>query len=183
MLRRWTKEDISYLVREWSNTPLPRMAKHLGRSMRATQAKAITLGLGAANRGLTTVYTIEREYGYDRERIHKAMEHLGMKRAPGMSRSTASRKGGVRTYIKDKDLGALLSFLAAYPDGERLYSPTARKTGALMWGTGGKPPQCLGCGRTDRKHAYKGKCAPCHQRAYRQAKLAREKAMPTHSPI
>jgi len=168
--KHWTQEELSYLVREWGHLSLKELCKRIPRPIRAIQAKACELGLGPGNRGLITVFHIEREYGYDRERIHKAMEHLGIKLTKGLTRSTSSRKHGQRGYIPDSRVEDLLSFLASYPDGKRLYHLTGKRTPAGVWGVGIKPPACLGCNRTDRPHAYKGMCARCHTKAYKARK-------------
>lgn len=178
--KHWTQAEVSYLVREWGAVSLQVLSRHLGRAPRGIQAKASELGLGPANRGLVTVYVIEREYGYDRERIHKAMEHLGIRLTKGNTRTTSARKGGQRGYIPDSRVEDLLSFLATYPDGKRLFHRTGKRTEAGVWGIGIKPPACLDCGTAARPHAYGGKCASCQTKAYkaRKAGMGNKRAIP-----
>lgn len=163
----WTQAEVSYLVREWGNLSLDVLERKLKRPIRGIQAKASLLNLGPANRGLWTVFTIEREYGYDRERITKAMAYLGIRLTKGLTRSTSNRKGGQRGYLPESRLDDLLQFLASHPDGERLFNPTGKRTKAGVWGIGIKPPACLGCGTSARPHVGKGYCASCRQKQYR----------------
>lgn len=44
--KNWTNEEIAYLEERWGATPIPSMAKHLGRSVNAVKLKAGRMGLG-----------------------------------------------------------------------------------------------------------------------------------------
>lgn len=44
--KNWTSEEIAYVEERWGATSIPRMAKHLGRSVNAVKLKAGRMGLG-----------------------------------------------------------------------------------------------------------------------------------------
>lgn len=166
MSKPWSAAEVALLERAWGERGADAIARELGRSERAVEAMAAQRKLGAPNRGRLTPYGIQREFGFCRIRVVKACERLGIRfgralAGPGVARERSPSR---RRYIPEDRLEELLDFLRAWPDGERLYSPRARRTDSRMWGTGQKPAACLSCGRTDRPHRACGWCVACASR-------------------
>lgn len=173
---RWTAADVLYLEKNWGEKGADKIAEDLKRTRVAVESMAAKRGLGSPNRGRMTVRGISKEFGYDRIRVIKACEHLGvsLQRAKVGIGVTRSRVPGRRQYIPEDSLGKLLSFLAQWPDGERMFSRKGRKTSVAMWGTGGKPACCRCCDRADVPHRLMGWCVHCANREYKRERRARQ---------
>lgn len=177
--RKWTPAEVKYLEDNWGGCGADKIAKALDRSTHSVISMARARGLGAANRGRLTPFYIESEFGYGRERVLKACDHLkiSLRRALVDAHVTGSRASRRRAYIPDERLEELLQFLAKWPDGERLFSTKGRKTSINMWGTGGKPPACKACGRADLPHRLRGWCVKCASREAMRERRARAKEL------
>lgn len=163
--RVWKPDELRLVEREWGVAGVKELARQLERTERAVAEQAKRMGLGAPNRGRTTPFTIQQQYGYHSTRVLKACEHLGIsfRRAlsgPGVV-DRRKAKGPRRRYVPEDRLQELLEFLARWPDGQRLFSPKGVRTGSMMWGTGGKPLACRCCGRSDLAHRSRGWCVNC----------------------
>jgi len=181
--RAWTAAEVRVVERAWGVRGSTSIARELGRTRRAVESLASKRHLGAPNRGRLTPYSIEREFGFCRIRVAKACERLGIefRRAIAGPGTVGGRKPGHRRYVPEERLDELLAFLAAWPDGERLYALGGARTDARLWGTGGKPAACRACGRADRPHRLKGWCAACASREQMRERRAKQRAIESAS--
>lgn len=159
--RLWTQDEVTYLVNNWGVLSAKAIGVKLNRGRRAVIVKAAALKLPPGNRGLKTPYTLAREMGYDYQRVVAVVAKLGIKLRAGLGGATDSRTHKTRRFIPDDDVERVEKALAETPDGERVYHPKGKKTGRFDWGTGGKPPACRRCERTDRAHFANGFCGAC----------------------
>jgi hypothetical protein len=166
---RWTAADNQTLAQLWGRKSIDAIAKELGRSVCAIQARAIRLRLGPASRGLMTMKEFMEQTGYCRRRVLNAAVRLNIRFRRLFRTSARKRKKNTprRIIISTEQQVRLLEFLAKVPDGEKLFSGKGTMSPAAEWGTGRKPPACLGCQSTNKPHCARGRCASCYMTFWR----------------
>lgn len=172
----WTPEEEHKLERLWGEKNIDALAAELGHTACAVWLRAQKLKLGPARRGLTSLKAFIASSGYAKSRILIAAQHLGIVFAVGprvTPRPMKLHRHGRKTFgrwtvVSEEQQERLLAYLASVPDGVRLLPTNGSKTAASSWGTGKKPPACLGCDRTDRPHRGRGRCKPCLSKVYYQ---------------
>jgi len=95
MYRKWTDEEVEYLIREYNRTPLPDIASYLGRSVGAIKDKALKLGL----KHLWPIDRIDKAMLYDLY-WNKNLSVIQIAKQLGVGRTTvlrAMRKFGIQT--------------------------------------------------------------------------------------
>lgn len=166
---RWSEADIKRLNWGWREERPKKIATALGRSECAVIMKAKELGLGPANGGNESVNAFSARIGYTVPKVRKAIKLLGIQLRRGMA--SEAGKHSIRTFVVEEDdheriIEKLLANDILYAN----LSDTALRTPIGMWGVGKKPPACILCGRTDRRHASKGRCYVCYNNALRKEK-------------
>lgn len=173
---RWTAEQVELLTALWGTTSLDHISRTLKRTQHSISRKARALDLGLTLQDRLTLRAFAKKCGYTIPKIKKAARLLNieLRHAP---RSEPSRKGRVKwarhfaLNVLEQD--AIIKLLLEKPVlFENLKG--SGKTQAGVWGVGKKPPACLRCNTTERKHKAAGYCVTCHtgylKRKRREAK-------------
>lgn len=170
----WTHAEEKTLSRFWGVLSARQLGGRLGRSVDAIISRANRMGLGPPSRGTKALTALCRESGYNPGQIRYAIQNLGMVLHHKLDMRRTDAPGIYRQYAISFDQEeAVLAYLARHPDGERIYChQPGHRTRLGQWGVGDKPPACLGCARTDRRHQARGLCGTCHMRQYRRQKRA-----------
>lgn len=164
--RRWSEEDVKYLMKRWGETDSGLLAKRLGRSREAIRFKAYSLGLGPCSQGTLTISEVSKRTGYCVEAIKTIARTNGI-------RLRKSLKGSIncRYVISDDVYNELLEVMKR-TDGIKIHE---NKMGE--WGKKNKPERCLCCGTNKIGHQSRGLCHNCYQRLMRHKKLDRYKRL------
>jgi len=164
--RHWTPEEDALLTELWGEFGLEVVARRMKRSVWAVDSRAQRLKLGSLS-GRTVVLMAHacQKLGYTVETVRNAADHLGIKLANVHAADPdhlKNRRLPARRGLLEEDVDRLAAFFRAHPG--RLYTvrPELKKTPKTAWGTGNKPPACLGHGGTDRPHHSGGRCVYCY---------------------
>lgn len=169
--RRWSKEDDRILRALWGDWTLSRLAAELDRSPRAITSRAEFLELGPASSRGMSMRQFEKFSGFSKTRILNAARALRIK-IPRAKSGRLRRTGG-RKWVRQKSkLYSIDDELAIRLIDEMMKPGFIGRS--KRWGEQGRPPACVTCGETRRKHKAKGQCSRCygneHQRKARKAK-------------
>jgi len=160
----WTPQEDKLLRLLWSDVGADRLAVRLGRSVASVHARAVHHRLPTGQHGLLRIKQAERLWGYSKHTIYAAIEALGLQlktipiTSPRQLKAKRRCKG-----MTDEQQQAILAFLAPRRHGESIPRPShPNRSRQGQWGTGRKPPACVACGGTERRHYAKGLCSRCY---------------------
>lgn len=137
------------------------IAKRLERTPAGVILRARVLDLGVPGRGLIGLKALAKRLGYDAKAVIRAAKRAGVPLSYRRLPTTNIRSGkprGVNYGFEDDDVDAIVAELRSSPNPNII---TTTRHGE--WGTGTKPPACLDCGRSDRKHSARGLCGACYK--------------------
>lgn len=164
--KHWTTEEVKYLRWNWGTTPVAGLAKYLDRSKIAVIRKAASLQLGGVKRGRKGLRQLARETGYALSTLLIAIENMGVN-LRHVDRGDRVKVRHRHVVIDLDQEMEILAYLREKGGRARLFRDTSLLTERGTWGIGKKPPQCEGCGKSDRPHYAKGKCKVCYNRTFR----------------
>lgn len=173
---RWSEEDVAILEFEWASLDIHKLAEKLGRTVVSVERKAIELKLSARRRSTKSLSRLVRTSGYSDYLIRRAMDALGMKMVRPAVRCDSSRRGRstIKAFTEEAE-AKILAYLTSFPDGQKRYGTTGKKTLRGIWGIGEKPSACVGgCGQSERPHCARGRCKPCYDRFTRDKRRERK---------
>lgn len=166
----WTHDEKQRVAGTFGWIDVARLAKELGRSPKAVEHVARSLGLSQADRSGETLRAFEKRTGFDRRQVEKAIAALGLfiPRKPRIStrkegltkhRFERARSNAARARsIPPNKAAKIVAWLLA--ETKRVGFVQGNRRAA--WGFNGKPDACRGCGRDDREHTARGLCKPCY---------------------
>lgn len=174
--KHWTEREEHLLSFHWGSKSVFWIARLLDREPSAVYEYAQSKGLGAADRGKLSVYAIARRLGFSSDQVVKMATKLGLTLHRG-SGGPPTRTRNFKRYAVTEDQQDLIEaeFIRMINTGEavRVPSSAAKRSKMGEWGTGSKPPACVGCGTTASPHKDHGRCSKCSTRYYRAKKRNR----------
>lgn len=160
--RKWTEKERSYLLCRWGVDTPRQIAAALGRTPGGVIARAVRReGLGTPAQGLMSLAEASRRLGYCPPTVRRAAKRAGISLAATHPPSIHPNRGRDRSRsygIDDDTFERLAAALEQGLGGQRW------NTRIGEWGTGLKPPACRSCGRSDKRHVYRGLCHACVER-------------------
>lgn len=164
--RPWIQKDDDYIRWHWADLPLERIAEALGRTFDGIAMRAIKIGLGRPrHRGVESMKALAERTGYTRVKLLNACRKAGIiPRMPIVTNKGRGKDPYKGRVLSEEQVTKVLAFLAQRPDQKRIRFQSKGAWGEMGRGGFRKPPQCIDCGRNDRRHNSKGRCVVCHPR-------------------
>lgn len=159
--RPWHWDDDDRLREWWGFRDVVVIAKRLNRTPVAISQRGKQLGLKSPAVGLREA---ARRLGVSTTWVKAACRELGWQSARAVRTDPRQLELTHKWALSPFQMDQLFRLRARRP---RAKEPTGARTPRAAWGTGIKPPCCLGCGQIELPHFAKGKCKSCYVRLWR----------------
>ena len=167
--RHWTEEELLKLESGWGLHTIQQISESVSRTPMAVLRKASDLGFGGLMKGKKSLKKLTEETGYQYSTLKIVMHNLGIKLKKVSRGDRSYTKKSCRHYsVSEEQEQAIIRYLKENRHRPKHLLNTSKKSHRDLWGTGTKPPACLGCSQTKSKHYARGLCKSCYNRATRK---------------